>query len=88
MHDNGRGIDEAKLRHVFQPFERLGAEKSGVEGTGIGLAIVKALVEAMGGRVTVDSGAGQGTVFRGQSARRIGGRNALMQPAADDGAAG
>ena len=47
--DTGRGMTAAQLAHAFEPFNRLGAEGSGIEGTGIGLAIVKALVERMGG---------------------------------------
>ncbi len=61
--DTGRGMDEAQLRHLFEPFNRLGAERSGIQGTGIGLAIVKALVERMKGVVTVQSSPGAGSVF-------------------------
>jgi hypothetical protein len=53
----------AQLRQVFEPFNRLGIEREGIEGTGIGLAIVKALVERMGGQVTVHSRTGEGTCF-------------------------
>ncbi|MBP6776951.1 MAG: PAS domain-containing protein [Piscinibacter sp.] len=61
--DSGRGIAEERLHDVFEPFNRLGAEASSIEGTGIGLAIVKALVEAMHGSVAVRSRPGEGTVF-------------------------
>ena len=61
--DTGVGIDEAALQHAFEPFNRLGAEASSVEGTGIGLAIVKVLVERMGGRVGVRSVLGEGSEF-------------------------
>ena len=61
--DTGRGMTPAQRRHVFEPFNRLGAEREGIEGTGIGLAIVKALVERMGGRVSFASRAGAGTAF-------------------------
>ena len=61
--DSGRGIAPERLRDVFEPFNRLGAEASSIEGTGIGLAIVKALVEAMHGSVAVRSRLGEGTVF-------------------------
>jgi PAS domain S-box-containing protein len=62
--DTGRGIDAALLPLVFEPFNRLGLEREGIEGTGIGLAIVKALSERMGGSVQVDSRPGVGSVFR------------------------
>jgi PAS domain S-box-containing protein len=61
--DTGRGMDAAQLRQAFEPFNRLGREHEGIEGTGIGLAIVKALVERMGGTVHVDSTPGQGSCF-------------------------
>jgi PAS domain S-box-containing protein len=61
--DTGRGMSEQQLKHVFEPFNRLGIEREGIEGTGIGLTIVKALVERMGGEVHVRSQAGAGTVF-------------------------
>ena len=60
--DTGPGMDEQQLRQLFEPFNRLGADDS-VEGTGIGLAIVKALVERMGGEVRVHSRVGAGSVF-------------------------
>ena len=62
--DSGRGIDDALLPLVFEPFNRLGLEREGIEGTGIGLAIVKALAERMGGTVQVESRVGVGSVFR------------------------
>ena len=61
--DTGRGMTEEQLRHAFEPFNRLGLEREGIEGTGIGLAIVKALVERMGGSVRVHSEAGIGSHF-------------------------
>jgi hypothetical protein len=61
--DDGCGMDEGQQRHLFEPFNRLGADRSAIEGTGIGLAIVKALVERMGGSITVKSQPGQGSVF-------------------------
>jgi len=59
--DSGRGLTPEKLAHLFEPFNRLGAEREGIEGSGIGLVIVKALVERMGGTVTVSSQPDQGT---------------------------
>ena len=61
--DTGRGMSQAQLQHVFEPFNRLGAENEGIEGTGIGLSIVKALVERMGGTVQARSAPDQGCVF-------------------------
>ncbi len=61
--DTGRGMSDEQLRHLFEPFNRLGADRGEIEGTGIGLAITKALVESMGGSVHVDSRQGEGSVF-------------------------
>jgi signal transduction histidine kinase/CheY-like chemotaxis protein len=61
--DSGRGLNEEQLRHLFEPFNRLGNEGGNVEGTGIGLVIVKSLVERMGGSIAVDSTPGVGSVF-------------------------
>ena len=51
------------MARVFEPFDRLGAEQSGVEGTGVGLAVSKQLVERMGGKLTLDSVPGVGSTF-------------------------
>lgn len=61
--DTGRGMNAEQLEHLFEPFNRLGAEREGIEGTGIGLTIVKALVTGMGGRVQVHSEPGVGSRF-------------------------
>jgi len=61
--DTGAGIDNADLERLFTPFERLGAEQSTVEGTGLGLALSKRLVEAMGGGIGVHSQPGHGSTF-------------------------
>src|SRR5205807_6498528 len=53
--DRGPGITADKLARLFTPFDRLGAEASAVEGTGLGLALSKSLVEAMGGALQVRS---------------------------------
>ncbi|MCC9597213.1 MULTISPECIES: PAS domain-containing protein [unclassified Rubrivivax] len=60
--DSGRGMTEQQLRHLFEPFNRLGLEREGIPGTGIGLVIVKSLVERMGGSISVRSTPGVGTV--------------------------
>ena len=61
--DQGPGIEPALLDRVFAPFDRLGAERTETGGTGLGLSLSKALVEAMGGRIGVDSVPGQGATF-------------------------
>jgi signal transduction histidine kinase/ActR/RegA family two-component response regulator len=61
--DTGIGIKSGKLEQLFMPFERLGAEQSRIEGSGIGLALTKRLTEAMGGQIGVSSQAGQGSTF-------------------------
>jgi PAS domain S-box-containing protein len=59
--DTGPGLTAEKLAHLFEPFNRLGAEKSKVEGTGIGLMLSRSLVELMGGTLEVASVVGRGT---------------------------
>ncbi len=69
--DTGRGMDAEQLRHLFEPFNRLGRRNEGpdaIEGSGIGLAIVKALLERMGGSVQVESEPGVGSTFELQLA--------------------
>ena len=62
--DNGLGIPADRFEEVFVPFERLGAERTDVEGTGLGLSLVKSLLEAMGARIGLSSVEGLGTTFR------------------------
>ena len=64
VRDDGRGMSAAQVEHLFEPFNRLGAERDGIEGVGIGLMIVRHLVQFMGGRVDVSSAPGQGSTFR------------------------
>ena len=61
--DTGRGLDAEQLAGMFQPFNRLGAEASGIEGTGMGLFVSRRFVELMGGSIAVDSQPGAGTTF-------------------------
>ncbi|CAA7620589.1 putative Response regulator receiver:ATP-binding region, ATPase-like:Histidine kinase A, N-terminal [Magnetospirillum sp. LM-5] len=61
--DTGPGIPESHRSELFQPFSRLGAELSEVEGTGIGLTITRRLIEAMDGRIDFSSVMGEGASF-------------------------
>ena len=60
--DTGPGIAQDKLARLFEPFNRLGAESSKVEGTGIGLFLSRRLTEMMGGRLNIASTVDVGTV--------------------------
>ena len=63
--DNGIGMSPAFLEKIFIPFERVrSAAVSKIEGTGLGMSIVKSLVDRMGGRITVESREGEGSCFR------------------------
>ncbi|MBP2315692.1 ATP-binding protein [Azospirillum soli] len=63
VRDTGRGIPQDRLSELFQPFNRLSAEHRGIEGTGIGLAITRKLVELMGGTIGLSSVEGEGSTF-------------------------
>ncbi|MBZ5604652.1 MAG: response regulator [Acidobacteriia bacterium] len=63
VRDTGPGIAPGDLAKVFMPFERLGAEQAGVEGTGLGLSFAKSFMEAMGGSIGVSSAPGAGATF-------------------------
>ena len=64
VRDSGIGMDPTQLAHLFEPFNRLGAERTGIEGTGIGLVIVQRLVTLMQGQIEAHSVPGQGSCFR------------------------
>jgi signal transduction histidine kinase/AmiR/NasT family two-component response regulator len=63
IEDSGEGLSQGKIAQLFQPFNRLGQEMSGEEGTGIGLVTAKRLVELMDGTIGVESTVGKGSTF-------------------------
>jgi CheY-like chemotaxis protein/anti-sigma regulatory factor (Ser/Thr protein kinase) len=63
VHDRGQGLTAQEQAHLFEPFNRLGKARSGVEGTGIGLVITQRLVQAMEGVMSVHSEPGVGSCF-------------------------
>lgn len=79
--DTGPGIDPDAIDKLFIPFERLDAGGD-VEGTGLGLALSRSLVEAMGGTLTVDSTLGEGSTFTVELGR---GEPAAVAPPEADG---
>ncbi len=62
--DTGIGISKTMLGRLFTPFDRLGVESTGIEGTGLGLSLSRSLTECMGGKLTVESQEGAGSCFR------------------------
>jgi len=64
VRDTGLGMSTEQLAHLFEPFNRLGAERTSIEGTGIGLVISQRLVQTMGGELEVSSEKGVGSCFR------------------------
>lgn len=63
VRDTGTGLGATELSRLFVEFERLGAEKSGIPGTGLGLVLSKRLAEAMGAEIRVTSEVGRGSTF-------------------------
>jgi len=63
IRDSGAGISPEKLKELFQPFNRLGAEFSGIEGSGIGLVISRQLLDLMDGELSIESEVGVGSTF-------------------------
>ena len=62
--DNGIGMAPEFVKHIFEPFERESTvTQSGIQGTGLGMAITKNIVEMMNGTITVDSTPGKGSTF-------------------------
>jgi PAS domain S-box-containing protein len=63
VRDNGMGMDTLQLQHLFEPFNRLGRQRTAAPGAGLGLVITRQLVEAMGGQLRVESSLGIGSCF-------------------------
>jgi signal transduction histidine kinase/ActR/RegA family two-component response regulator/HPt (histidine-containing phosphotransfer) domain-containing protein len=91
--DSGIGISEDAIERLFTPFERLDAPSRGIEGTGLGLAVARGLVEAMGGTLGLSSEEGVGTTVWFELARsraedaamlRLGRTPALAAPGLDE----
>ncbi len=62
--DNGIGMSQEFVKHIFEPFEREStATRSGIQGAGLGMAITKSIVDMMGGEITVESEVGKGSTF-------------------------
>jgi signal transduction histidine kinase len=63
VEDTGIGIPPDALERVFEPFERLDAAAAGIDGSGLGLAVSRGLIETMGGTIGVASTPGEGSCF-------------------------
>ena len=61
--DTGLGLSEEQIKSIFNPFERLGLERSEIDGTGIGLTITKEMVGLMNGKLGIESTPGEGSTF-------------------------
>lgn len=61
--DTGHGLDAGQRARLFEPFERLGADQQGIDGSGLGLVIVRHLLDAMGGSIEVESEPQRGSTF-------------------------
>ena len=89
VRDTGRGFTAEQRAQLFEPFNRLGAESTGIEGSGIGLVITLRLVELMSGRMVVDSEPGVGSCFTvvlpsGRVGRDPGGNDGAVSALAPD----
>ena len=84
--DNGPGIPADRIDDLFTPFARLGAERSGIEGTGLGLSLSKRFVEAMGGSIRVETTQNVGSTFLVELPAAVSPVATVQQdPACDDG---
>jgi signal transduction histidine kinase len=62
--DHGMGIPEEELPYIFEPFRRVKSVKGEIPGVGLGLSVVRRIVQAHSGRIEVESRLGKGTTFR------------------------
>ncbi len=62
--DTGRGLTAEQLAHLFEPFNRLGADELPVSGTGLGLSIARTMTELMGGTLEASAVPNQGAIFK------------------------
>jgi len=83
VRDNGLGLDASQLQHLFEPFNRLGRQRAAAPGAGLGLMVTRQLVEAMSGRLQVESEPGLGSCFTVVLPRAA----EPSDPAANDGVA-
>jgi signal transduction histidine kinase/DNA-binding LacI/PurR family transcriptional regulator/DNA-binding response OmpR family regulator len=70
--DNGPGIPADASEHIFEPYYLLSKKKSGEQGIGVGLSIVKRIVDELGASIEVKTGAGKGTCFTISFAESVG----------------
>ncbi|WP_340289821.1 ATP-binding protein [Aquipuribacter hungaricus] len=81
--DTGPGLSVGELERLFTPFERLGAAQRGIPGNGLGLVVSRALVQAMGGQLEVDSRPGAGSTFTVALPAAATGMDADAEPVGD-----
>jgi len=86
IRDTGEGITEDRQDRLFVPFDRLGAEHTDIEGTGIGLSITRKLVCHMGGSLELENSTTQGTTFRVSLPVTADENRVCLSPAMDNGA--
>ncbi|MBN8487599.1 MAG: response regulator [Burkholderiales bacterium] len=85
--DTGMGMTPGQQAALFQPFNRLGREATGIEGTGLGLVIARDLVQEMGGRLTMHSEPGRGSEFTVELVASDAEQRHLQHPRAEAAAA-
>ena len=61
--DTGRGMDRETLSHLFEPFYQAGSDQTHLIGSGVGLALVRQIIDSVDGRITVESKPGRGSTF-------------------------